>query len=214
MLLIDFHSFPGGTSSKEPACQCRNHKRHRFKPWVKKSPWRRAWQPTLVFLPGESHGQRRLVGYCPQGHKESNTTEATQRIRTSFGYTDLVVTDVCFPPRMLSHLLMSDDRESRASISLFLRTSDSILFLGIEGHTFPGAKGERTICCQLWHSCLHLQLIESLSRLPIPSLLSTLKEKQKLTLGLLKQKLQPWVMQEVSHRVSTLPPGSPSVRER
>jgi len=73
---------------------------------------------------------------------------------------------------MLSHLLMSDDRESRASISLYLRTSDSMLFLGIEGHTFPGAKGERTICCQLWHSCLHLQLIESLSRFanPFPSI--------------------------------------------
>ena len=32
-------------------------------------PWRRAWQPTAVFLPGESHGQRSLVGYSPWGHK-------------------------------------------------------------------------------------------------------------------------------------------------
>ena len=38
-------------------------------------PWRRKWQPTPVFLPGESHGQRSLVGYSPQGHKESDTTE-------------------------------------------------------------------------------------------------------------------------------------------
>ena len=38
-------------------------------------PWRRAWQPTPVFLPGESHGQRSLVGYSPWGHKESDTTE-------------------------------------------------------------------------------------------------------------------------------------------
>ena len=36
-----------------------------------KIPWRRKWQPTPVFLPGESHGQRSLVGYSPQGHKES-----------------------------------------------------------------------------------------------------------------------------------------------
>ena len=36
---------------------------------------RRAWQPTPVFLPGESHGQRRLVGYSPWGHKESDMTE-------------------------------------------------------------------------------------------------------------------------------------------
>ena len=34
-----------------------------FDPWVGKIPWRRAWQPTPVFLPGESHGQRSLVGY-------------------------------------------------------------------------------------------------------------------------------------------------------
>jgi len=40
-------------------------KRCRFDPWVGKTPWRRAWQPTPVFLPGESHGQRSLVGYSP-----------------------------------------------------------------------------------------------------------------------------------------------------
>ena len=41
-----------------------------------KIPWKRVWQPTTVFLPGESHGQRsRGVGYSPWGHKESNTTE-------------------------------------------------------------------------------------------------------------------------------------------
>ena len=37
--------------------------------------WRRQWQPTPVFLPGKSHGQRRLVGYSPWGHEESDTTE-------------------------------------------------------------------------------------------------------------------------------------------
>ena len=46
-----------------------------FDPWIGKIPWRRAWQPTPVFLPGESHGQRSLTGYCPWGLKESNTTE-------------------------------------------------------------------------------------------------------------------------------------------
>ena len=39
--------------------------------------WRRAWQPTPVFLPGESHEQRNLVGYSPWGRKESDMTEAT-----------------------------------------------------------------------------------------------------------------------------------------
>ena len=46
-----------------------------FDPWVRKIPWRRKGQPTPVFLPGESHGQRSLVGYSPWGPKESDMTE-------------------------------------------------------------------------------------------------------------------------------------------
>ena len=42
-----------------------------------RSPWRRKWQPTPVFLPGESHRQRSLADYSPWGHKESDTTEVT-----------------------------------------------------------------------------------------------------------------------------------------
>ena len=44
-------------------------------PWVGKIPWRRKWQPTPVFLPEKSHGQRSLVGYSPWGRKESDATE-------------------------------------------------------------------------------------------------------------------------------------------
>ena len=46
-----------------------------FDPCVGKIPWRKAWQPTPVFLPGESHGQRSLAGYSPWGHKELDMTE-------------------------------------------------------------------------------------------------------------------------------------------
>ena len=46
-----------------------------FDPWVGKISWRRKWQPTPVLLPGESQGWRSLVGYSPQGHKESDTTK-------------------------------------------------------------------------------------------------------------------------------------------
>ena len=67
---------PGGASGKELTCQCRKHKRHGFSPWVWNIPWRRAWQPTPVFLPGAPHRQRSLVGYCSWDHKGSNTTEA------------------------------------------------------------------------------------------------------------------------------------------
>ena len=52
--------------------QCR---RPGFDSWVGKIPWKRAWQPISVALPGESHGQRSLASYSPWGHKESDTSE-------------------------------------------------------------------------------------------------------------------------------------------
>ena len=67
--------FPGAVSGKESTHQCRRHKRCRSDPWVRKIPWKRAWQPTLVLLLGESRGLRSLVGYSPWGHKESDMTE-------------------------------------------------------------------------------------------------------------------------------------------
>ena len=74
--------FPGGAGGKEPACHCRRHKRRRFDPWAGNIPRRRAWQPTPVFLPGESYRQRSLAGYSPQGHTESDTTEVTWHANT------------------------------------------------------------------------------------------------------------------------------------
>ena len=59
---------------KFPSCQRR---RHRFDPWVWKIPWKRAQKPIPVFLVGESHGQKSLVGYSPWGREESDKTEAT-----------------------------------------------------------------------------------------------------------------------------------------
>ena len=60
---------------KNPPANAGNTMRPGFDPWVKKIPWRRAWQPTSVFMPEEFHGQRTLVGYSPWGHKESDMTE-------------------------------------------------------------------------------------------------------------------------------------------
>ena len=76
--VIYFTCFPRCTSGKEHTCQCRRHKRCRFNSWVRKIPWRKAWQPFPVFLPGESHGQRSMLAYSPQGQKQWDTTEATQ----------------------------------------------------------------------------------------------------------------------------------------
>ena len=60
-----FWGFPGGASDKVLACQCWRCQRQGFNPWIGKIPWRREWQPTPVFLPGEYHGQSRLAGYGP-----------------------------------------------------------------------------------------------------------------------------------------------------
>ena len=62
---------PRCLSGKE-SCQCR---RPGFDPWVGKIPWRRKWQLTSVFLPGESHGQGSLAGYSPWCRKESDISE-------------------------------------------------------------------------------------------------------------------------------------------
>ena len=77
MTSATYLGFPGGSCGKEPACQFRKQKRCWFNSWVGKVPWRRAWQSTPVFLPGESLGQRSLADYSPWGHEESDTTEAT-----------------------------------------------------------------------------------------------------------------------------------------
>ena len=60
-----YRGFPERTSGKEAICQCRRNKISSFNPKVQKTPWKKEWLPTLVFLPGESHGQRNPVGYSP-----------------------------------------------------------------------------------------------------------------------------------------------------
>ena len=69
-----FLGFPRWLSGKESACQ---YRRHRFNSWARKIHWRRKWQPTPAFLPGECHGQRSLVDYTVRGVTESDTTAHT-----------------------------------------------------------------------------------------------------------------------------------------
>ena len=54
-----YPDFPGGSDGQESTCHCR---KPGFNPWVGKSPWRRKWQLTPVFLPEKSHRQRSVVG--------------------------------------------------------------------------------------------------------------------------------------------------------
>ena len=63
--LIQATSFPSDTSGKDPTWQFRRCKKQGFDLWIQRITWRRAWQPTPVFLPEEFHGQRSPVGYTP-----------------------------------------------------------------------------------------------------------------------------------------------------
>ena len=67
--------FPGDSVVKNPPANAGDTKKRKFDLWVRKTPWSRKWQPTPVFLPGESHGQRSLEEHSPWGRKESDTTE-------------------------------------------------------------------------------------------------------------------------------------------
>ena len=76
---------PRWLRGKESACQWRRHWRLGFDLWFGRIPWRRAWQPTPVFLPEESHGQRSLAGYSPWGSTEPDTTELARSAWTTRG---------------------------------------------------------------------------------------------------------------------------------
>ena len=67
--------FPGGSDGEESTCNA-----GALVPSLcQEDPWRRTWEPTPVFLPGESHGQKSLEGYSPWGHKELDVTERLTR---------------------------------------------------------------------------------------------------------------------------------------
>ena len=72
-----WYRLPRWLSGKERTCQCR---RFGFNPWVRKIPWRRKWQPTPIFLPGKSHGQRSLPGGCQSmGLQKTHHDSATEQ---------------------------------------------------------------------------------------------------------------------------------------
>ena len=65
---FSFWGFPGGTVVKNTPAKAGNTK-DESSSLGQKIPWSRKWQPTPVFLPGKSHGQRCLLGYSPWGHR-------------------------------------------------------------------------------------------------------------------------------------------------
>ena len=87
------NGLPGWLSSRESACQYRGHG---FDPCVGEILWRNKWQPTPVFLLGESRGQKSLVGYSPWSHKELDTTEqlSTQQALVSLRFPFVFPSDL------------------------------------------------------------------------------------------------------------------------
>ena len=108
--------------------------RPRFNPWVGKIPWRRKWQPTLVLLPGKSHGQKSLIGYSPHGHKESDMTE---RLHFHFSLS------LSFSPLPLASVLFS---------ALFKASSDNYFCLFV---FFPLGMVLITTSCTMSRTSIH-----------------------------------------------------------
>ena len=90
--------FPGGSEVKASA---RNAGDLGLIPGSGRFPWRRKWQPTPVFLPGESQGRRSLVGYSPRARQESDTTERLHSLTHSLKY--LMACSFCFIKLLCCH---------------------------------------------------------------------------------------------------------------
>ena len=147
--------FPGGTSANDPACQC---KRCGFDTWVGNIRWGRKWQPTLAFLPGESHGQRSLVGYSPWSHRIKHDWACThtyiercellQQINPEI--SKALVSHLCRPKPVFlngwalafgwSSLPHRAVQGSRLAVSV--HTSD---FQGHHGHWYPASQKAKKV---------------------------------------------------------------------
>ena len=142
-----------------------------FDPWIGKTPWRRKWQPTLVFLPGEFHGQRSLVGYSPWGHKESNRTEHTgwAIIPAHYYFTALVTGNASLPfpiptcqnlslpsklyTNVTSFLTLAPNTQVRIKFSFYAGTAHLIcIFLSVESNTMWGLNSKHNIWSKISNS--------------------------------------------------------------
>ena len=101
---------------KNPATNTGRCKRHEFDPWVGRIAWRRAWQPTPVFLPGESHKQRSLAGCIPKGHTQLDIEKAMATHSSTLAWKIPLMEE---PGRLQSMGLLRVGRNWVASLSLF-----------------------------------------------------------------------------------------------
>ena len=102
--------------------QCR---RLRFSPWVRKIPYRRAWQPTPVLLPGEPHGQKRLADYSPLCHKDSDSAIATEHT-----HAGTAIGEAMWSTSMVGHHWVSNTVEKWGPVPQAVNMDPPILLLG------------------------------------------------------------------------------------
>ena len=136
--LIIFGGFRGGSDSKVSACNAGDQ----VWSWVRKIAWRREWQLTPVFLPGEFHGQRSLVGYCPWVVQQRVGHDWTTN---AFTFSDCVVvqslkssnfwkpTVACFSRNRSFSLLPQEHQSRRSGSSAYIKVgykSESYMVLG------------------------------------------------------------------------------------
>ena len=119
--------FSRGAGDKELACQCRRHKSCGFDPWVGKIPWRRAWQPTSVFLPGEcpwleEPGRLQSMGSQRDGHdwvtKPNQYHSGLFQLVCSNWLPWLYLLQLAFPLLLLWRLLGSLDKITHFPLSV------------------------------------------------------------------------------------------------
>ena len=123
------YRLPRWLSGKESTLQCR---RHTFDPWVGKVPWRRKQQPTPVFLPGKSHGQRCPMGYSSGGHKtvrHNLATKQQEQLVTLVNLTNAVISSADWVAASLQSLNCSQVLGSTVGSSHFLCGLRSLLVL-------------------------------------------------------------------------------------
>ena len=117
----NYQGLPRRPSGKESATQYRRHRRCRLDPLVRKIPWRREWQLTLVFLPGEFHGQRSLAGYSPWSCKESVMTEQLRIILITIDHTHQPETQI----QTAAHFHMTTNKHYLYIFKWFLTSKEN-----------------------------------------------------------------------------------------
>ena len=108
LLIEDWGCFSG----KESTYQC---SRRKFCLWVRKIPWRRAWQPTPLFLTGKSHGQRSLVGYSLWGLKRVGNNLVTKLLRMDAQFICLIFFNCHIERRKQKHNITHIQTENSIS---------------------------------------------------------------------------------------------------